>query len=167
MSTASRTGAVLLLTLASLYGCEAVRTTSAPGAAPVTRLARNAPAATAPPSPYNTAAPTLAAYKAAVAHHVNAHNPAHTFSGRLPPMLPAIVVLNITVDRAGRIMRLEVQRSRDPDASSVALASMERCGTLPSPQRLLAANVTSLTFSETFLFNDAYHFQLRSLAAQP
>ena len=79
-------------------------------------------------------------------------------------MLPAIVVLNITVDRTGHVTRVVVQRSRDPDASRVALASMERSGMLPVPQHLIAANMASLTFSETFLFDDAYRFQLRSIA---
>lgn len=79
-------------------------------------------------------------------------------------MLPAIVVLNITVDRAGRVTRVVVQRSRDPDASNVALASMERSGVLPAPHRRIDANLPSLTFSETFLFDRDYRFQLRSIA---
>jgi protein TonB len=108
--------------------------------------------------------PSLDAYKTEVAHHVLRHNAAHTFSGRLPPMLPAIVVLNITVDKDGRMTDVVVQRSRDPDASRVAVASMARCGTLPRPPQLLADGSDSLTFSETFLFNADYRFQLRSLA---
>lgn len=79
-------------------------------------------------------------------------------------MLPAIVVLNITVDRDGHVTHMAVQRARNPDAARVALASMERSGVLPPPHQLLAANVASLTFSETFLFNDDYRFQLRSIA---
>jgi hypothetical protein len=59
----------------------------------------------------------------------------------------------------------EASRSRDPDASKVALASMARSGDLPAPRRLIAANAPSLTFSETFLFNADYRFQLRSIAA--
>lgn len=137
--------------LASLYGCGAVRPVG------VVQGATPAP-------PYIEATPTLAAYKTAVAQHVVAHNPAHTFTGRLPPMLPAIVVLNITVDRTGHVTRLVVQRSRDPDASKVALASMERSGVLPAPHRLITANLPSLTFSETFLFDRDYRFQLRSIA---
>jgi protein TonB len=139
--------------LTSLYGCASVR----PVLPPVAR--------SVPPPPYIEATPTLDAYKTAVAQHVVAHNAGHTFTGRLPPMLPAIVVLNITVDRAGRVTRLTVQRSRDPDASKVALASMERSGVLPAPHRLIAAHLPSLTFSETFLFDRDYRFQLRSIAA--
>ena len=156
MATAYRTSAFLFM-LATLVGCGTGRTVTAP-------LARIVQPATPPPPPYIEASPTLDAYKTAVAQHVVAHNRAHTFTGRLPPMLPAIVVLNITVDRAGHVTRVVVQRSRDPDASQVALASMERSGMLPAPHRLIAANLRSLTFSETFLFNHDYRFQLRSIA---
>ncbi len=79
-------------------------------------------------------------------------------------MLPAIVVVNITVGEDGELQDVVVQRSRDPDASKVALASMRRSGPLPRPVNLLAANMRALTFSETFLFDDQYRFQLRSLA---
>jgi protein TonB len=41
---------------------------------------------------------------------------------------------------------------------------MKRSGPLPKPVNLLANNADSLTFSETFLFNDQYRFQLRSVA---
>ena len=87
------------------------------------------------------ASPTLAAYKTEVAQHVVRRNTGHTFAGELPPMLPAIVVLNITVDKNGRMTKVTVQRSRDPDASRVAVASMERSGTLPKlPASLLASS---------------------------
>ncbi|KFI09059.1 hypothetical protein JN27_00375 [Massilia sp. BSC265] len=107
---------------------------------------------------------TLDAYKAHVARHIVERNADRTFSGRLPPMLPAIVVVNITVDRDGQMTDVRVQRSRDPDASRVALASMLRSGPLPRPQGLLAANSGAVTFSETFLFDRDYRFQLRTLA---
>jgi protein TonB len=108
--------------------------------------------------------PSLDAYKTQVAQHVMRQNPAQTFSGRLPEMLPAIVVLNITVDKDGRVTDVAVQRSRDADASAVAVESMRRSAPLPSPVNLLVNNSDSLTFSETFLFNDQHRFQLRSLA---
>lgn len=116
------------------------------------------PAPTPPPSF------TLDAYKTHVARHILERNADRTFSGRLPPMLPAIVVVSITVDRDGQLTDVRVQRSRDPDASRVALASMLRSGPLPRPHGLLAANSNAMTFSETFLFDRDYRFQLRTLA---
>ncbi|MET0855520.1 MAG: hypothetical protein ABWY27_02115 [Telluria sp.] len=104
------------------------------------------------------------AYKDDVAALIMRYNSAHTFSGKLPPMLPAIVVLRITVDRDGRMTDVTVQRSRNQEASRVALASMQRTGSLPRPFNLATGPGRSLTFSETFLFNADYRFQLRTLA---
>jgi protein TonB len=122
------------------------------------------PVSTSAPAVSVAPAPGLDAYKAQVAQHLIKHNPDHTFSGDLPDMLPAIVVLNITVDKNGDLTAVEVQRSRDPDASKVALASVRSSAPLPKPASLLATNKDSVTFSETFLFDSQYRFQLRSLA---
>lgn len=102
-------------------------------------------------------------YKALVAQHVVQHNRDHLYSGTLPPLLPAVVVLNITVDEAGHMTAVEVVRSRDPDASLVALAAMWRSVPLPRPRQLARAG-GKLTFAETFLFADRERYQLRSLA---
>jgi len=162
MNTSIRIRAALLLLLAALGGCSTVQ--------PLASTAKRLVAAILPsPSPRLDApapapSPTLDAYKTEVAQHVMRQNAGQTFSGRLPPMLPAIVVLNITVRDDGELEEVKVQRSRDEDASQVALASMRRSGPLPRPVHLLAGNARKLTFSETFLFNDQYRFQLRSLA---
>jgi protein TonB len=116
------------------------------------------------PAPAPPPSLTLDAYKTHVARHILARNADRTFSGRLPPMLPAIVVVSITVDRDGQLTDVRVQRSRDPDASRVAMASMLRSGPLPRPEGLVAASVGAVTFSETFLFDRDYRFQLRTLA---
>ncbi|MFC4929160.1 hypothetical protein [Massilia sp. GCM10023247] len=156
-----RTRAALLF-MAALGGCSTVQPVASTAASTVKRIA----AVILPPSaaPVAPPSPTLDAYKAEVAQHVMRRNSEQTFSGRLPPMLPAIVVLNITVDEDGELSDVVVQRSRDDDASAVAVASMRRSRPLPKPARLLAGNMRKLTFSETFLFDHQYRFQLRSLA---
>ena len=111
-----------------------------------------------------TAFDSVDTYKYDVAEQIMRYNGAHTFSGKLPPMLPAVVVLSITVDQTGKVTKVSVQRSRDQDASKVALASMQRAGQLPRPFNLATGPGKSLTFSETFLFNADYRFQLRTLA---
>jgi protein TonB len=125
-------------------------------------------ARSAPPVPVvagqRTSFDSVEAYKSDAAEHIMRYNTAHTFSGKLPPMLPAIVVLSITVDNTGKMTRVAVQRSRDNDASKVAVASMRRAGVLPRPFNLAPGPGRSLTFSETFLFNADYRFQLRTLA---
>jgi protein TonB len=107
---------------------------------------------------------SLDAYKADVARHVMQSNPERVFEGQLPPMLPAVVVVNITVDRRGHLIDAQVQRSRDPGASEVALASLLRSGPLPRPDGLAPQHADLMTFSETFLFGERYRFQLRTLA---
>jgi protein TonB len=164
MKTTARAAAQSMIVLVSLCGCGGV-----PGSSSLQGLAaRVLHPSSFPTTTAGSAAPasaSLDAYKTAVALHVVRHNSGYTFTGRLPEMLPAIVVLNITVDKDGKVTDVAVQRSRDPDASQVAVASMLRSGILPKPEHLLANTTTnSLTFSETFLFNDEYRFQLRSLA---
>jgi protein TonB len=158
MNISLRSKAFVPVLLALVGGC------ASPPPVPVeersTIAVERAPTAAPAPPP----SLSLDAYKANVARHILDRNAERTFSGRLPPMLPAIVVLNITVDKDGRLTDVRVQRSRDPDASRVALASMLRSGPLPRPHGLLAANSSAMTFSETFLFDRDYRFQLRSLA---
>lgn len=159
MNISLRSKALLATLLAVLCGCA-----SSPPPAPVEErstiaIEREPTAAPAPPPSL-----TLDAYKAHVARHIVERNADRTFSGRLPPMLPAIVVVNITVDHDGRLADVQVQRSRDANAARVALASMLRSGPLPRPHGLLAANSRAMTFSETFLFDRDYRFQLRTLA---
>jgi protein TonB len=161
MNTTIRTSAVSFLVLASLCGCSLVVSGVTETASLASHLnphpGRSTPAPAAPPSP------NLDAYKTQVAYRVMERNPGQTFSGRLPEMLPAIVVLNITVDKDGELKAVEVQRSRDENASRVAVDSMRRSGPLPKPANLVA-NSEAVTFSETFLFNNQYRFQLRSVA---
>ncbi|MEW6024622.1 MAG: hypothetical protein AB1807_21065 [Pseudomonadota bacterium] len=168
MNTSIRIRAALLLLLAALGGCSTVQPVASTAKRLVEAILPGSPSTPSPAGPLDAPVPppsrTLDAYKAEVAQHVMRHNSGQTFSGRLPPMLPAIVVLNITVRDDGELEEVKVQRSRDDDASQVALASMRRSGPLPKPVHLLAGSSRKLTFSETFLFNDQYRFQLRSLA---
>jgi protein TonB len=148
-----RTGLLLIPMLAALGGCSSVHTVASRIAHPFTR-----PSPTVPPPA------GLDDYKTLVARHVVDRNPEHRYAGTLPPMLPAIVVLEITVDADGRMTDVEVQRSRDDAASRVALASMRRSTPLPRPTARLAGRSGTLKFSETFLFADKERYQLRSLA---
>jgi protein TonB len=126
----------------------------------------DAPAVTAGeeiPSPYS-GFDSVDTYKYHAARHVMRYNTDHTFSGKLPPMLPAIVVLRITVDDSGQMTDVWVQRSIDDDASRIAMEAMSRAGWLPRPLNLATGPDRSLTYSETFLFNADYRFQIRTLA---
>lgn len=162
MKIISSTRAASAVLLALLAACGQQPTVAPPPAAQYARHAPLAPRAAL--SGQRTSFDSVEAYKNDVAEQIMRYNGAHTFSGKLPPMLPAIVVLSITVDNNGKMTRVAVQRSRDGDASKVALASMQRTGALPRPFNLATGPGRSLTFSETFLFNADYRFQLRTLA---
>lgn len=117
------------------------------------------------PAPPNTPMRDLGDYKMLVAQQILDANPTSTFSGRLPPMLPAIVVVDIGVNRDGELIGVTVKRSRNSEASRVALAAVRKVGApFPKPRHLLARGHKTLDFSETFLFNDKFQFQLRTLA---
>jgi protein TonB len=155
MNTIIRPGLVLITLIAGLSGCSSVRTATEAVTSSVERAATHIfhPGTPAEPAPAG-----LDDYKTQVARHVADRNPERTYTGTLPPMLPAIVVLEITVDRDGQLADVAVQRSRNPDASAIALASVRRSAPLPPPP------AGRLTFSETFLFADSKRYQLRSLA---
>lgn len=155
---------------AGLCGCSAVGGAVSGVASGVTSSIGHVASLVARPfksEPASAPAPAgLDDYKTAVARHVASRNPEHVYSGTLPAMLPAIVVLEITVDGDGRMTAIAVQRARDAHATEVALDSMRRSEPLPAPQRLDRGSMPggSLKFSETFLFADAERYQLRSLA---
>ena len=129
-----------------------------------TVVAPQQPAASASPVLNESQASHLDAYKIDVARHILSANAGNIFSGQLPPMLPAIVIVNISLDDNGNVAKAVVQRSRDQEASRVAIASVLRAAPYPKPARLLHSGRKLLEFSETFLFNANYRFQLRSLA---
>jgi protein TonB len=168
MKTIVRASLVSLSVLASLGGCSGPELVGGPATAParsaVERIDTPYAYPPTPVAPLSAPAPMgLDDYKTQVARHVIEHNPERNYNGILPPLLPAIVVLRITVDRDGQVQDVFVQRSRDPDASAIAMASLRRSAPLPPP-RALAQGTDGLTFSETFLFADSDRFQLRSLA---
>lgn len=105
-------------------------------------------------------------YKFEAAVKIVRLNARHTFNGKLPPMLPAVVVLRITVDENGWIRDVWVQRAPEGEylASKIAIDAMYRVRALPRPLNLVNGPDRSLSYSETFLFNADNRFQIRTLA---
>ena len=150
------------LLAAALAGCG---NPPPPPPAPKPSVAAKAKPAPTPPAPAQLLHyDHIDQYKRDVADHLVLKNPAHVFSGALPPMLPAIVVMSITVNRDGVVTHTRVVRSRDPDASKVATEAIHQASPLPKPFNLVAAHDKEITWSETFLFNAQYRFQVRSIA---
>lgn len=144
---------------------------SKPAAPPPEPPAPAPQAQPAPPPPARaSAAPKLPppktpldAYKREVAQRILATNAAHTYDGRPPDILHAVVVLQLTVDRNGKVTTLKTLRSRHPPQERAAIASVHAAGSLPAPPPALLRR-GSLEIAETWLFRDDGKFQIRSLA---
>jgi protein TonB len=166
---------VLIVTLV-LAGCSSPATAppkpSGPTPAPIVTppiqtvdVAPVAPAST-PSSKLRLAArdPALDDWKRVAAEKVYAINRAQLFDGRPEHLLRAVIVVEATVDREGKVTRSKILRS--PGIASlddVALASLKAASPLPAPPAKLVAR-GPLVFSETWLFRKDGRFQLRTLA---
>ncbi|PHV27572.1 hypothetical protein CSQ93_14395 [Janthinobacterium sp. BJB426] len=149
---------IVLATAALLSACQTAPPPLGRTPSPVERTPPGTPAAI-------QLAASIDAYKALVAQQIMSANSEYTFSGRLPPMLPAIVVLDLSVGPDGELKSVHVHRSRDSEASAAALAAVRRVPTLfPPAVHLMRRHARTFDFSETFLFNDQYRFQLRTLS---
>ena len=124
------------------------------------------PSAAPAPSAVRLAAldPTLENWKRTAAEKVYAVNRAHLFDGRPEHLLRAVIVVEVTVDREGRVTRSKILRSPGiTTLDSAALGSLKAASPLPAPPSKLVAR-GPLVFSETWLFRKDGRFQLRSLA---
>ena len=107
-----------------------------------------------------SAAATPRAYRQDAATHLYGLNANRIFKGKLPPMLYAIGVLEIDVDRAGRVTRLHWLRA--PRHAPEVMAEIERtvraAAPFPAPSRM-----GKVTYTDTWLWDSSGHFQLDTL----
>ena len=141
-----------------------------PACAPQSRIAPSPPiavpqVATPVPTPAPAPAPAgdVDAYKALVASEVWVRN-AEVYAEPVPGMLKSIVVLEITIDRAGNPIDIAVYRSNGyKHLEARALESVVRAAPFPAPTAGVLDGPGCVTFLETFLFRADERFQLRSL----
>ncbi len=108
--------------------------------------------------------PALEDWKRTAAEKVYAVNRTQLFDGRPEHLLRAVIVVEVTVDREGRVTRSKILRSPGiASLDSAALGSLKAASPLPAPPSKLVAR-GPLVFSETWLFRKDGRFQLRSLA---
>lgn len=131
----------------------------APAPAPPPRVA-----AALAPQPQPLAPPADAsAYKALVASEIWLRN-AEVYADPVPEMLKSIVVLEVSIDRAGNPIDISVYRSNGFKHLEVrALESVVRAAPFPAPDEGVLDGPGSVTFLETFLFRADDRFQLHSL----
>ncbi|RQO83878.1 hypothetical protein [Acidovorax sp. FJL06] len=107
-----------------------------------------------------SAAATPHAYRQDAATHLYALNSERIFKGKLPAQLYAIGVLQIDIDRSGKITRLHWARA--PRHAPEVVAEIERtvraAAPFPAPTRM-----GKVTYTDTWLWDKGGHFQLDTL----
>ena len=107
-----------------------------------------------------SSADTPLAYRRDAAAHLYAHNTARIYPGMLQPQLYAIGVLNVSIDRAGQVKRLQWLRA--PSHAPEVVAEIERtvraAAPFPRPVRM-----GSVVYTDTWLWDASGRFQLDTL----
>ncbi len=111
-------------------------------------------------APQASGASTPRAYRKDAAQHLYAHNAQRIYAGMLPPMLYAVGVLEVDIDRNGRVQRLSWMRA--PKHAPEVIAEIERtvrsAAPYPAPARM-----GKVTYTDTWLWDKSGHFQLDTL----
>jgi protein TonB len=103
----------------------------------------------------------LRAYRLDGARHIYESYPYRVFRGKLPPLMHAIVVVEVVLDEMGVIKEINVIRapSHAPDVTAAVREMIERVAPFPAPARL-----GSVTWTETWLVDRSGRFQLDALS---
>ncbi len=109
---------------------------------------------------HTSLAPSAKDYRLDAANHVYAQQAERVFKGRLPPMLYAIGVLHVEIDRQGNIQALEWTRA--PRHAPEVMREIERmvhaAAPFPAPTRL-----GKVTYTDVWLWDKSGRFQLDTL----
>ena len=119
--------------------------------------------ATAAPAQASTTvsnAETAKAYRMDAARHIYASYPAKIYKGKLPPLVHAIVVLEVDVDGTGAVRDVHMIRvpTHAPDVTVAVKEMIHRASPMPAPSRMGGAK-----FTEIWLVDKSGRFQLDTL----
>ena len=105
-------------------------------------------------------ATTPRAYRSDGATHLYGLNSHRIFKGRMPPLLYAVGVLNVEIDRVGHVTKLDWMRS--PNHAPEVVAEIERtvrsAAPFPAPARM-----GKVVYTDTWLWHKSGKFQLDTL----
>lgn len=108
----------------------------------------------------SSAATTPRAYRADGATHIYGLNADRIYKGKMPPLLYAIGVLDVQIDRVGRVTSLDW--SRAPKHAPEVIAEIERtvrqASPFPAPKKL-----GGVRYTDTWLWHVSGKFQLDTL----
>ena len=113
------------------------------------------------PSGPGASSPTaVREYRKDAAQHIYARNQHRIYQGKLPPMLYAIGVLEVDIDRAGRVTALRWMRA--PRHAPEVVKEIERTVRAAAPYPL-PARLGKVTYTDTWLWDKSGRFQLDTL----
>jgi hypothetical protein len=160
LALASSAVAALVSACKTPVPAAATSTPEAPSAAPVSSSAVIGPIPASEGSARNSAATTPRAYRADGASHLYGLNTDRIYKGRMPPLLYAIGVLNIEIDRVGRVIRLDWIRApgHAPEVVAEIERTVRRAAPFPAPARM-----GRVVYTDTWLWHKSGKFQLDTL----
>lgn len=147
---------------ALVAGCSTTPPAPPPVAAPAPVAPK--PIVVAPPAvPFygkTSNARTPRDYRRDAASHLYASNQARIYQGKMPPLLYAVGVLNVTIDGRGNVIGVDWMRA--PTQAPEVMADIERSVRLaaPYPAPVYMGNVT---YTDTWLWHKSGKFQLDTL----
>lgn len=111
-------------------------------------------------SPRQSVATTARAYRESGASHLYGLNKDRIYQGRLPPNLYAVGVLDIEIDRAGKVTRLNWQRAprHAPEVMQEIERTVRAAAPFPAPTRL-----GRVVYTDVWLWHKSGRFQLDTL----
>ncbi len=103
-------------------------------------------------------APASRDYRRAASSHLYQRNADRIFKGKLPPLLYAIGVLQVDIDRSGGVSKLKWLRapSHAPEVVAEIERTVRRAAPYPSPGG-------TVTWTDTWLWDKSGKFQLDTL----
>ena len=105
-------------------------------------------------------AATPLAYRKDAAQHLYGHNAHRIYQGKMPPLLYAIGVLQVELDKQGRVTATHWMRA--PSQAPEVVAEIERTVRLAAPFPV-PARMSKVTYTDTWLWHSSGHFQLDTL----
>ncbi len=108
----------------------------------------------------SSAAMSARAYRQDGATHLYGLNAGRIYKGRLPPLLYAVGVLNVEIDRAGRVTRIDWLRAprHAPEVMREIERTVRQASPFPAPARL-----GKVVYTDTWLWHKSGKFQLDTL----
>lgn len=100
------------------------------------------------------------AYRKDGAAHIYALNADRVYKGKMPPMLYAVGVLNVEIDRTGRVTHLDWLRApkHAPEVITEIERTIRQASPFPAPTRL-----GKVVYTDTWLWHKSGKFQLDTL----